>query len=269
MPGRRTGGGSGCAVGDGTGQVAGTISTTQCTFSPDQKLSGPFDLSADFFAAEPIDADPLLAPGFPANQMVIRVQHSGARLENANALIFWVVDSAKVARCMRGASPGGVPEWDASFCDRTVLGPNGEGRLTVGMTQEAVSSFFVLNASCPLAYLSAQALGACTNPAEDCPDVTLCPGRGSWITFSHYGNVSTDLTAPIGAGFKVNDGERIAARIGETGTGPAFHVELCDLRTVGDALDRVFPVTAPRIVGTLEGFFDFKLERGQAGQPFP
>lgn len=250
-----------CAVGEGTGRVTGTIEAPQCTFDPPEGISSqkPFNLEADFFAAVPIDADSILGPAFPANQMIIRVQHSGARLENANALMFWIFDSAKVARCLRGESPGGVQEWDDSYCDRSDAAR--PPRLLIGMTREMVSAFFVLNARCPSAFLSANALGVCTAPDSNCPDVAICPGRGSWITFEQFGDIESDKNKAIDAGYKVNDGKRIAA--------PAFHVELCDVATVNDAINRLIPLTKPRIVGTLEGFFDFKLERGQAGQPFP
>ncbi|MEP6652688.1 MAG: hypothetical protein ABJA82_04990 [Myxococcales bacterium] len=258
-----------CAVGAGTGRVTGTIDAPQCTFDPPTGISGkkPFNLEADFFAAVPIDADAILGPAFPANQMIIRVQHSGARMENANALMFWIFDSAKVARCLRGAYPGGVQEWDDSYCDRSDA--TRPPRLLIGMTREMVSAFFVLNASCPTAFLSANALGACTAADSNCPDVTICPGRGSWITFTGFGDIELDKSKPIDAAFRVNDGERIAARMDATSTEAAFHVELCDVATVNDAINRLVPLTKPRILGTLEGFFDFQLERGQAGQPFP
>ena len=262
---------SSCVVGDGSGRVYGHVSVPQCKFGPAQGLSlaDPYDLRADFFAGQPIDADLVAAPGFPANQMIVRVQHSGARVEDADALMFWIFDSAKVARCLRGASPSGIPEWDPNVCDRSpaALGPNGEGRLYVGMTQETVSSFFILNRSCPRAYISADALGVCSDGS--CPDVALCPGRGSWISFSHFGNPPSDRSKAIDPGFKVGNGERISSRLDATGSTPSFHVELCDVATVGAKLDNVLPVPTPRIVGTLEGTFDFVLERGQAGQPFP
>lgn len=259
-----------CGVGEGTGRVVGNLAVTQCRFDPPRGLTAtePYDLRVDFFVGQPIDAD-RSAPGFPQNQMVIRLQHSGARVEDADVLLLWVADSAAVARCIRGASPGGVPEWDPVFCDRSAasLGPNGEGRMLVGMTSEIVSASFALSASCPGALVSANALGRCDDGS--CPDVTLCPGRGSWITFTHFGNVSMDTSRPIGAGFRVNDHERISARLDPAGQTPSFHLELCDRGTVISKLRNILPIPKPNIVGTLEGFFDFKLERGQAGQPFP
>jgi hypothetical protein len=263
-----------CAVGDGNGKVSGTLNVPACTFNsigPNSlaktigSANNDFNLESDFFVGAPVDADPLTAPGFPANQMIIRVQHSGARLESANALVFWIFDSAEVARCLYG---NGTADWNHDVCDRSasVLGPGGEGRLFIGMTSETVRSFFVLNDTCPHAFISANALGTCADGS--CPDVTLCPGRGSWISFSQYGDPPDD-SSKIKAGFGVNYGEHIAANVDPQGMTPSFHVELCDKATVDGKLDNILPVPKPRIVGTLEGWFDFTLERGEAAQPFP
>lgn len=265
----------GCGVGEGTGSVRGTLisdpQTLLCNISAD------YDMKPDFFTAQPIDADPIVAPSFPANQLIVRLQQSGARVEDADALLFWIFDSAAVARCLRGASPGGVPEWDPLVCDRSpaVLGPNGEGRLYVGMTTEAVRSFFILNDTCPNRFVSANALGLCDNGS--CPDVTLCPGRGSWISFSRFGKIPTNPETRIEDGrnndgrraFAIGDNEHITANIDPTGVMPSFHVELCDAATVLSKLQNLQPVRTPRFRGTLEGYFDFTFERGQAGQPFP
>jgi hypothetical protein len=82
--------------------------------------------------------------------------------------------------------------------------------------------------------------------------VTVCPGQGSWIAFSHLGAPPSDVTIPLATNFKVGNGEPIEAS--------AFHIELCDDATVQDALNRVVPVTKPAITGTLDGSFSFKLQ---------
>jgi hypothetical protein len=120
----------------------------------------------------------------------------------------------------------------------------------VGLTYEAVSSFFVLNESCPSALVSANALGLCDDGS--CPDVALCPGRGSWITFSRFGTIPTDPAKTVPPGFRVNQTEAI--------TVSAFHLELCDGATVDSKLDNVLPIVEPNITGTLDGHFDFDLE---------
>ena len=253
-----------CSIGSGSGVVRGSLQVGGCTFDSSGNPfplahQNPYDLKADFFVGEPIDSNPITAPGFPANQMIIRIQPSGARLEFADALQFWILDSAQAARCLRGAPADGA--LDPAICDRSPasLGPNGEGRLLVGMTSEMAFGSFVLNASCPNAYLSADALGSCADGS--CPDVSLCPGRGSWMALSHFGSVPADPAQAISPSFRVNDGERITAS--------AFHVELCDRATVEARLESMIPDPKPLITGTLDGNFDFDLQRGQAGQAFP
>jgi len=257
---------AGCAVGHGQGDVLGVLDVDQCTFdssgnprpiNPDSPALDPYNLHASFFVADPIDSN---SPRFPQNQIFIRVQDSTNRLETANALIFDISDSYEVARCMRGRiNPDMTDDWDPTLCDRTVLGPSGEGRVLVGMESETVRSFFVLNDSCPEAMISADALGRCDGGT--CPDTMLCPGRGSWISFSRFGAPPADPTVPVGHGFKVNDGEQITAS--------AFHVELCDRATVDAVQMRQLPIPKPVVRGIFEGWFDFSLVRGQAGQPFP
>jgi hypothetical protein len=249
-----------CSVGEGSGHVTGTLNVMGCS-TKGIFPSPSYNLQPDFFVGQPIDADPISAPTFPANQMIVRVQHSGARLEFADALLFWFLDSAQVARCLRGRGPPmGAQEWDSTLCDRSAPGPSVEGRILIGMTYEIAFSSFALSASCPKSLIFADALGACTD--NSCPDLSLCPGRGSWISFSRYGSLPADPAQDIPDGFKVNDGERITAT--------AFHVELCDTATVEGKLANDFtPIPKPKIVGTLQGDFDFTLERGQAGQPFP
>lgn len=246
-----------CSVGVGSGDVTGTLNVLECTFPEGNPapLDAKFKFSPTFFVGQPVDADPRTAPRFPANQMLIRLQPVPQRIEDADALVFWVLDSAAVARCMRGAMPGGVPEWDPEVCDRST----GEGRMLVGMTSEKVSSFITLNHTCSKAQVLANALGACTDGS--CPERALCPGRGSWVTFSDFGDVPDDESKPIAAGYKVSDNQYIGAK--------AFHLELCDTATVTAKLDNMLPIPKPNITGVLEGNFQFKLVRGQGAQPFP
>lgn len=131
--------------------------------------------------------------------------------------------------------------------------------MLIGMTTEKVRSFLALSHSCPKGEVSANALGACTD--DSCPDMALCPGRGSWVTFSHFGSINGNLDQPIADGFKVNNNERIEAS--------AFHLELCDGATVLAARDHISPIPTPNVVGVLDGRFDFDVVRGQGSQPFP
>lgn len=251
---------AGCTAGLGSGEVQGSIRVDACRFSDDGapiplQNGDPFNFRPTFFVGQPIDSDPITSRRFPANQMIIRIQPQAGRIEDADVLVVWALDSAAVARCIRGAMPGGVAEWDPLVCDRS----SGEGRMLIGMSTEKVRSFLAFSHSCPKGEVSGNALGACTDGT--CPDVALCPGRGSWITFSSFGNVPEDGNQIIPDGFKVNNGERIEAS--------AFHLELCDGATVLAARDHVVPIPKPNIVGVLDGHFEFGLERGQGGQAFP
>ena len=173
--------------------------------------------------------------------------------EFADAIFFWVYDSWEVARCISGRmNDDGTPDWNTDACDRSAqaLGPSGEGRMRIGTEGELVSSHFVLQSSCQGASLSASGLGSCAGGT--CPDVTICPGRGSWISFSRFGATQEDLTMPLGRDFKVNKDDPIEAS--------AFHVELCDSDTVQAIQDGTLPVPTPAITGTLEGHFSFVMQ---------
>lgn len=246
-------------LGVGTGTVTGVVNVPACSFDQNHDWApiplpkgNPFNFKPTYFVGEPIDADPINAPRFPANQMVIRIQPQAQRLEDADVLIVWVFDSAAVARCIRGASPGGVPEWDPLFCDRSGAAAMEPGRMLVGMTTEKVRSFLNFQDTCPQGIVSSDALGACTDGS--CPDVSLCPGRGSWITFARFGNYPLDGTVAISPRFKVNDGETIEVS--------DFHLELCDQATVQAKLANKLPIPNPNIVATLNGNFRFDLVRG-------
>jgi len=242
-------------LGVGTGTVTGVVDVPACTFKDGASVpygkGHPFDLKPTYFVGEPIEADPVNGPRFPANQMVIRVQPKAQRKEDADILIVWVLDSAEVARCLRGDMPGGVPEWDPLLCDRSAAVGDAPGRMTVGPTAEVVRAFLALKDSCPVGFVSANALGACTDGG--CPDVSLCPGRDSWITFSRFGNPPEKGVA-ISPGFRVNDTETIEAS--------DMHLELCDGATVRATLDHKLPIPKPNIIATLSGRFRFDLVLG-------
>jgi len=260
---------SGCGIGHGSGKVSGSLHVDMCKWKDDKLVD--FDPQPDyrwdatFIVGEPIDSPD---PAFYPNTLLIRVQHSSKRLELADVLAFYLIDLYEVGRCLRGRTDPatGQPDWNQAVCDRT--GP--EPRVLIGTEAEVIRSYLLLNETCTGAMLpnqltvpiNAQALGLCD--LATCPTVTLCPGRGSWITFSRLGSLSNDLSAPLDRNFKVNFDEQIVAS--------DFHVELCDARTVvttrlTDVL--MMPVPTPLILGSLSGMFEFDLERGQAGQAFP
>jgi len=240
-----------CNSENGIGMFSGVLNVPMCTFpgGKPQPLPNESNYTQEwrYFLAEPFDST---TPRFPANQLNIRMQNISGGWEFADTLFFWVKDSYEVARCMKGGlTSTGQPNWDVTTCDRSPasLGPSGEGRSLIGTERELVNSHFVLQYSCPDANLSSDALGDCQGGT--CPDVTLCPGRGSWISFARFGAPSA---VSISQGFRVNNGDPIDVS--------AFHVELCDATTVEDQQGRVSPVTPPAITGTLDGSFSFNLQ---------
>ena len=252
-----------CSAENGTGFLQGNLDVPACDFKHvgdtwvPRKLTEvdpKEDLSTkknwNYFVAQPRDASgPKFPADHPQNELIIRMQNRSGGWEAANALMFWVVDSYEVGRCLRQRTlADGTPDWDPRACDRAT----DEGRMLVGTEGELVTSHLVLQDSCPSAGLIGEAIGACDGGT--CPEMTICPGRGSWISFSAFGSLfrgaSTD--APLSADFKVNIGERIAAS--------AFHVELCDQNSVEAVQTNVVPVPVPAIRGTLDGAFSFDLE---------
>jgi hypothetical protein len=247
-------GAAACNSENGTGVLMGTLNIPACSFSNGkaQPLGNGSNYNAEwhYFLAEPFDST---TPRFPANQINIRMQNISGGWEFADTLFFWVEDSYAVARCMRGRmNADGTPDWDPNTCDRSPssLGPSGEGRSLVGTERELVTSHLVLQYTCPDADLTSDALGDCAGGT--CPDVSICPGRGSWIAMSHFGAPPANLAEALPTDFKVGNGEPIEAS--------AFHVELCDASTVEDQQAGIVPVTPPDIVGTLDGSFSFKLQ---------
>jgi len=213
---------------------------------PDTNEVMPYCGEWNHFVAEPYDST---SPRYPASQLNIRMQNISGGWEFADTIFFWVYDGWEVARCARGVmNADGSPDWNTEECDRSVPGPSGEGRMRIGTEGELVTSHLVLQFVCPGANLSATGLGSCEGGS--CPNLTLCPGRGSWISFSRFGDPSTDLSHT--RDFKVNKGDPVEAS--------AFHVELCDSNTVDAIQDHTLPVPEPAIIGTLEGHFSFVMQ---------
>lgn len=248
-----------CSSENGTGSLTGTLDVPACDFKHVDDMWLPRSLGEvapkfwtdtrwNFFTGQPLDATgPKFPYDHPQNQINMRMQNRSGGWESANAVFFWVLDSYEVGRCMRGRTAAdGSPDWDQAACDRST----GEGRMLIGTQGELVTSHFALQDSCPNAMLMGEALGACGR--EGCPDPVICPGRGSWIEFSLFGDLPKDPGPPLSPDFKINLGDTIAAS--------SFHVELCDQDTVNAFEGRTLPVPVPAIRGTLEGSFSFALE---------
>jgi hypothetical protein len=86
----------------------------------------------------------------------------------------------------------------------------------------------------------------------------------SWIEFQNFGSAEESDVAPemrtgIPSDFVINYGGRLRAN---------FHLVLQDAQVI-TAVETNQPAPAPLVGGTLDGYFDFDLERGRAAQAFP
>jgi hypothetical protein len=275
----------GCTVGNGNGSAIGPIYLLGCSEDSNygtKEMPKIFNLDPSFFAGEPIED---IAVALPMNHLVIRMQRNGNRIEVNDTLYIDVQDAYEVARCVRGRTVGGVPDWDqrmttstytiqpttTPWCDWSGtasppadggvdggadggLGdggvdagpppPAGHARIHLG-TEEFIRSSLSLLFTCHQATVVGVAFDG-------------------WIDFLDFGPAAQPDLLPedramIERNFKVNFGDRLRAN---------FHIVLNDERIVA-SIKALMPPPAPKIGGTLDGFFDFDLERGRGAQPFP
>jgi hypothetical protein len=169
-----------------------------------------------------------------------------------------------VARCVRGrveVLPGGgtKADYDEKSC---FWGPNGP-RIRIGVDQ-VIRANLLPRYTCKTARPIRKEIWNTVGTA-----ISSDVGSGnweSWIEFQNFGTATAELSVPAterkttGDGYKVDFGQRLRAL--------AFRVTLEDDRVL-KAIKRMDPVPAPEIGGTLGGWFDFDLERGQGAQTFP
>jgi hypothetical protein len=274
-------GGGGCTVGAGSGAVGGDIFFLGCKPPPGNENFGTpgseqfFDLDPHFFAGEPFEDIGDRSTPQPTNLLTIRVQRNGNRIEVNDVLYFSIRNSYEVARCVRGRTINGVPDWDqrpttslfteqptsTPWCNWSGVFPALDGGtfdagpdagtgprqaiIHLG-TEEIINSSLALLSTCHQANVTGQAFDG-------------------WIVFDDFGDASSELDLPsdsrtkIPNDFKVNFGDRLRAH---------FEIILGDAAVVG-AIKEIQPIPSPRIGGSLIGRFDFDLERGRAAQPFP
>jgi len=279
------GGGAGCTVGNGNGVARGPIWLLGCADNTDfgtKDMPRLYDLAPRFFAGEPIED---ISVSKKANRLLIRVQRNGNRIEINDTLYIDVQNAFEVARCLRGRIDPmtGEPDYDTRsttdlftglptgtpWCDWSgVAGGDGGGALpgdagavdgggtpalpAVGRrarihlgTDEIVRSSLSLLLTCHKAN-------------------TVGLAFDGWIDFQDFGSapqvdVPPEMRDAIDDDFKVAFGDRLRA---------SFEVSLNDQR-IFNAVKMRLPQPERLIGGTLDGFFDFDLERGRAAQPFP
>ena len=274
---------SGCAVGQGAGAASGKIYVLNCSGSGDYCDSGvcgtaaapvDYNLNPDFFAAEPIEeltqftngGSPVTGSEPSMNRITIRLQRTGRRIETNDALFLDVVNSYEVARCVRGReiAIAGQPnqhDYDDRYCFRSST--TGPGRVRISVVGGVVHSTLSLRMTC-------------TRPVDATADdqyaddgVVQMVDSGaweSWIEFSDFGSATqNDRADPasrtaVSPTFKIDLNQRLYAS--------AFSLTLQDEKVV-TAQRELRPPPNPDIGGSLTGWFDFSLKRGQGAQIFP
>jgi len=258
----------GCGVGDGTGSAKGQLFMLGCLEgdprgTPDMPVD--YDLQPSFFVAEPIE-DPLTPP---KNRLTIRIARNGNALEITDTLYFTIPDSGQVATCLRGQTSNGVPQWDTTSTgvadsNMTVMGPWCEAPVAVADGGTGLPRIHLV-ASGPVRS-SFTPYGTCVSPMHP-PAVVSITGvaEDGWIDFLDFGTAYENSTPPdmrdgVGSDFKIDYGQRLRAN---------FHIVMGDDRVLTARKMLVDPPPDPTIGGTLDGNFDFDLQRGQGAQTFP
>jgi len=250
---------AGCQDGNGSGTPDGPLWILGCEEGrPYGTEADPvlYHLQPTFFAGEPLGD---IVEGRPLNRLIIRMQRTGNAVENNDTLYFDIPDSFKVAKCVRGRTVGGVPDWDTSsgtvndgpsWCEPN--GPNGVPRIHLvpfGPLRVSLSPLWTCHSD-----MHGPTVFAGTGVAKD-----------GWIEFEQFGGAVQSARVPemreeIGGNFKVNYGDALIAR---------FNVVLDDDRVL-TALYKTIDMPPPAAIGgTLDGNFNFDLARGRSAQTFP
>ena len=275
---------SGCSVGQGTGAASGTLFVLDCSSSGDYcdstgvcgtpSAPAEYNLDPTFFAGEPIDqltqfptnGSPLSGSEPLMNRITIRLQRSGKQIENNDALFFDVVDSYEVARCVRGReiAVAGQPnqhDFDDRYCFRAST--TGPARVRISVVGGYIHSTLSPRMTCT------RPVDAAADDVYSDEGVVQTVDNGafeSWIEFEDFGsaaqNDQSDPTArtPVSPTFKIQLDDRVHAT--------AFSLTLQDEKVV-TAQEQLRPPPNPDIGGSLTGWFDFDLRRGQGAQIFP
>ena len=269
----------GCGIGEGSGSAQGPLWILGCRDgdplgTPDKPMG--FDLKPTFFAGEPIED---IAGIPPSNRLIISMRRNGNSVEINDTLYFDIRNSAQIARCIRGRTVKGVPDWDTSS---GMLAPDGtvatvppalpwcmQPATMDGLPQIRLVPFG------PVA-VSFSPLATChvDDSAMHPPAIVAVNGvaNDGYITFSNFGSAVQSYPDPeqaitppdarkaIDDDFKVAYDEQLQA---------TFQFTVEDERVAAAMRDMVVPPSTPVIGGMLSGNFDFDLRRGRVAQTFP
>ena len=288
----------GCSVGSGSGRAVGSLFVVSCNNQEnfeatpdggsDTIAPRPYSLNPTFFTGSP-DEDLIQGPG-AMNQLAIHMASSGLLEMYTDFLEFDITFSYEVARCVRGRTINGQPDYLVNAPLPLTLATAANPQPTTlwcDWTGMAFSDGGAPDAAMPGAPDASTSLDGGTSTMAAAPRIHLtpytdiigsiglfqtCPNGNQagtvmdgWIQFQSFGsaeesNLSPEERTPVPADFVINFGDRLRA---------TFHVVIGDTRYVTAVLGGTTPPTAPNIGGTLDGYFDFDLARGRAAQPFP
>jgi hypothetical protein len=231
-----------CGIGQGEGEVKGTLHITGCIGDGDDLGNvKAFDLHPSFFAGEPID-DPTHDGSM--DQIRIRVQSSGASVQNVDALIVDVVDVSQIA--------AQLGQWIDVYAagDATPEGTQRIGPVRVSLD---------LMRTCGRLWPSVDQWSLVADTDVD----YSTSGIHSKIRFTKIGGRGCavdetgvhDCEATDGGSYAVGFGSDIRAE---------FDLALVDPRP--RYLSPEYPALG---AGHVVGYFDFTLRRGRVAQAFP
>jgi hypothetical protein len=241
----------GCGVGEGEGHVSGPLTLEDCggpgKMLPDPSNPQEYDMDPRFFAAEQL-LD-LTGGVVKSNRLIIRLQNTGRRREANDVLRFDIPNLFEVARCVHGGRKAdGSPDFDEANCSG--------GRIRIG-TNALIRSYLTPNFKCSTKVQMYDHVGtAISNDA-------LAVGDNNWesfIVFEAFGGAKKP--DPPGPNFKIDIDDQLHAT--------HFQLTIEDDAVVTARLDPLKPIPPHSFVhGSLQGDFDFVMQRGQGAQTFP
>jgi len=187
-------------------------------------------------------------------------------VESNDTLFVDVLNSFEVARCVRGrdevADDGSlVHDYDERYCYRAAA--TGPARIRISVLKGIIHASLSPRSTCSRPAVA-------TADDEFSADGVVTPVAGgafrSWIEFKEFGDAGQDDVAdptartPVSPDFKIGLNQRLHAT--------AFSLDLVDEK-VETARTKFQPAPEPDIGGSLTGWFDFDLARGQGAQIFP
>jgi hypothetical protein len=289
----------GCSVGSGSGSASGSLFVLSCRdtvafgmtdpLNPTVVTPIPYNLGPTFFAGIPIE-DLIQGPA-AMNQIEFRMQSTGLVQMYTDTLEFDVLNSYEVARCLRGRTMGGQPDYLVyQPLPLTLASPGNPNPMTLwcdwsGMAfsldggapdaavpglpdaSTALDGGMSMTASAPRIHITPYTdIHASLSLGQTCPGATTAGiGMDGWIQFETFGaaeepGLPADMRAMVPLSFVINYGDNIHA---------TFDVVIGDPQVANAVANGTTPPTRTVIGGELSGFIDFNLARGRSGQPFP